>query len=98
VGPYVPGTVKAHSDLFKTNCETGLINVQSQMGHLHLTTNLQVYDAFRKVQGALCLVDGKTLSNKLQAIAGEATPYALMDLYGPGHTFYIAGAVSFIAK
>jgi hypothetical protein len=43
---YVPGTVKAHTDLFKTNGETGLINVQSQIGHLHLATNLQVYEAF----------------------------------------------------
>jgi hypothetical protein len=34
--------------------------------------------------------------NKLQAVASGNGPYALLYLYGPGHSFVVAGAVAYI--
>ena len=46
----------------------------------------------------MCGLDKKTLNNKIQAVAGESTEYALMDVFGPGHVSYVAGAVAYVAK
>lgn len=96
VCPYVVGTDQDKNGNFKASSKTLLINLQSQTGYLHITTNLNVWEAFRNIQAAICAVDRKVLGNKIQAIAGESTPYALMDLYGPGYTSYIAGAVAYM--
>ena len=85
-------------DLFNPSADTARVNIQTQLGHMHFGTHLEVSEAFRQVSQTLCELDRKILGNKLQAIAGESTPYALMDLYGPGYTSYIAGAVAYIAK
>ena len=98
VCPFVANDHSYEDGKFRPGGETQEINWQSQAGYLHLTTNLHLHDAFRQTQAAICAVDRKTLSNKLQAIAGETTPYALLDLYGPGYRSYIAGGVSYIAK
>ena len=87
-----------NDNLFNPSADTTNVNIQSQLGHMHFTTHLEVSEAFRRVAQAMCELDRKTLSNKLQAIAGESTPYALMDLYGPGYTSYISGAVAYIAQ
>jgi len=92
------GSKMLTDDLFKASADTARVDIQTQMAHMHFTTNMAVYDAFRQVQRAMCITDRKTLSNKLQAIAGDSTPYALMDLYGSGHTSFIAGGVAYIAK
>ena len=91
-------TLLNKDDLFKASIDTARVDIQTQMAHMHFTTNMAVADAFRQIQKAMCITDRKTLSNKLQAIAGESTAYALMDLYGPGYTSYIAGSVAYIAK
>lgn len=83
---------------FKESADTTSIELQSQTGYIHLSTSLQKLKAFAKIQADICAIDRKTLNNKIQAIAGESTPYALMDLYGPGHTGFIAGSVAYLTK
>jgi len=74
------------------------IDFQSQIGFLHLKTNLDVHARFAAILGNLCKLERATLHLKLQAIAGANNPYSLLDLYGPGHVYYRAGAVVYINK
>jgi len=88
----------ANEDIFRVSTDTTRVEIQTQMAHMHLTTNMAVYDMFQQLQRNLCLIDHKTLSNKLQAIAGRSSPYSLMDIYGPGYASYITGEVTYVAK
>jgi hypothetical protein len=83
---------------YKPEHSTKEINVQSQMSHLHLGTNLKLYKCFEEVQADICQLDRKILFNKLQAIAGVKNPYSLVDLYGPGHQVIVAGAAAYVAR
>lgn len=85
-------------DTFKITDSQREIDFQSQLGFLHLKTNLDVYARFAAILGHICKIERATLHLKLQAIAGANNPYSLLDLYGPGHVYYRAGAVVYINK
>lgn len=98
VCPYLEGKLLEPERMFRPAPNPQMINLHTAMGHMHLVTNLRVSASFREVQAMLCQVDRKTLFNKIQAVASDNNKYALMDLYGPGHTSFVAGAVAYIAR
>ncbi len=49
------------------------------------------------MQSDLCSIDRKLLHTRLQSIA-NGNPYSILDIYGPGHTIYVAGTVAYITK
>jgi len=57
-----------------------------------------MYDRFAMVQAEMCRLDKITQNLKLQAISGANNPYSLIDIYGPGHTVHVAGAVAYITR
>ena len=75
-----------------------LTQVQTELSFLHVHSSLQVSDRFTLVQTEMCKTDRKTIYNKLQAIAGANNPYSLLDVYGPGHAVYKAGAAAYVVK
>lgn len=46
----------------------------------------------------MCRLDHRTLSTKLQGLAGSDNSYLLLDIYGPGHAVYTAGATAYVTK
>jgi len=64
----------------------------SQMAYLHLDTNQRVQDRFDLLADHLCKVELAGLRAKMQALAGGDNLYALLDMYGRGHTVQVAGA------
>lgn len=83
---------------FRSSFKPQQANLQSQMGFLHVDTNLKMGSRFEQVQRDLCDLDRRILSNKLQAIAGTRNPYAMMDIYGPGYAIYTSGATAYLTK
>ena len=83
---------------FKASFDPNNVELQTQIAFLHLGSAMQMSRKFEKVQGAICAVDLKTIHNKIQAIAGAMNPYAMMDLYGPGHAVYVAGSAAYVTK
>lgn len=73
-------------------------DIQSQLGYLHLTSQLHLRSQFREIQKDICELDRRTLFNKLQSIAAVSNPYALLDVYGPGYSVYVAGVVAYVTK
>jgi len=58
-----------------------------------------MHNRFEQIQTDLCRVDRKVLHGRLQALAGpNSNPYALLDLYGPGHTVDVAGTTAYVTK
>ena len=74
------------------------ISKQTKLSYLHLHSNFQNYDNFKQLQKNICNLDKKSLYNKLQSISNSNNQHALLDLYGPGHMSYIAGATVYITK
>jgi len=74
------------------------VNIQTQISFLHLTSQLQMRARFEDIVFDICLLDRKILFNKIQAVAGVENPYALLDLYGPGHHVYKNGVNAYVAK
>jgi hypothetical protein len=68
----------------------------AQMAHQFLKDRLQMHRSFHEVAMALCNLQRQVFHNKLQAVASGNGPYALLDLYGPGHSFIVAGAVAYV--
>jgi hypothetical protein len=68
----------------------------AQMAYQFLKDRLQMHRSFHEVAMALCNLQRQIFHNKLQAVASGNGPYALLDLYGPGHSFVVAGAVAYI--
>ena len=58
----------------------------------------RVSQRFRATQYHLCRIGRKTLFNKLQLISGNDNPYALIDLFGRGHTVYVTGSAARVVK
>ena len=98
VCPYREGDEPIPKAAFKAHFEPGQVDLQTQLGYLHVTTNMAMANRFAQVQTELCQTDRRTLFNKLQAIAGAQNHYALLDLYGPGHQVYPAGAAVYVTK
>ena len=89
--PIVRTSFKAHFDPTTTD-------LQTQLSYLHISTNLRMYERFDVLQMELCKLERKTLFNKIQGLAGTGNPYAMLDLYGPGHTVLVAGAAAYIVR
>ena len=98
VCPYREGDEPIPRTSFKEYFSPEQADLQTQLGYLHVTTNMATADRFAKVQSELCMVDRKTLYNKLQAIAGAQNNYALLDLYGTGYHISQAGAVVYVTR
>lgn len=71
---------------------------QGQLAYLHLGTNLAAEERAAALWTQICEVDRRVLAGRLQALAGAANPYSLLDIHGPGHTVVTAGAVAYIGK
>ena len=98
VCPYREGDEPLPKHSFKAHFQQEHVDLQTQLGYLHTSTNMAMADRFAIVQADLCQVDRRTLFNKLQAISGAHNPHALIDLYGPGYQVYQAGAAVYLAK
>lgn len=92
------GDGKVIQSTFKAHFNPEAADIQTQMSFLHLTSNLETYDRFEILQTGLCQMERKVLAARLQMLAANQNPYALLDLYGPGHAVYVAGAVAYVAK
>jgi hypothetical protein len=68
----------------------------AQMAYQFLKDRLQMHRSFHEVAMALCNLQRQIFHNKLQSVASGNGPYALLDLYGPGNSFVVAGAVAYI--
>jgi hypothetical protein len=68
----------------------------AQMAYQFFKDRLQMHRSFHEVAIALCNLKRQIFHNKLQAVASGNGPYALLDLYGPGHSFVVVGAVAYI--
>ena len=73
-------------------------DIAAQLGHLFISSRLRTHRNFVEVIQDICDVERKVLHSKLQALATQDNPYALMDIYGPGHTVYVAGALAYVVK
>lgn len=71
----------------------------TQLGFLHLTSELDHNARFSNLSNAICELDRRTLSTKLQMIAG-GNPLALLDHeeFGVGHEIYVQGRVAYVTK
>ena len=83
---------------FKPFINPTIANSLTQLSFLHLNTNLRMYGHLEQLQNDICLLDRRTLHNKLQAISGSHNQYSLLDLYGPGHVTFTAGTALYITK
>jgi hypothetical protein len=83
---------------FRPHFDSSVADAQTQLSYLHLKTNLRMYSRFEAVQADICRLERRLLSGRLQALAGADNPYALLDLYGPGHTAYVSGAAAYVTK
>jgi hypothetical protein len=66
------------------------------MAYQFLKDRLKMHRSFHEVAMALCNFQRQVFHNKLQAVASGNGPYPLLNLYGPGHSFVVAGAVAYI--
>ena len=83
---------------FKEYFDASLADIQTQISYLHVSNSLRFYNRIEELTADLCQVDRKRLYNKLQALSGASNQYALLDLYGPGHTVTVAGAVAYVTQ
>lgn len=83
---------------FNPSADFKTIHLVTQLNHLHLAAGLRMYNRFEEVQQQICQLERNTLANKLQAISGGSNPHALLDLYGPGHRVFTAGAVAYVTR
>ena len=74
----------AHSS-FRAAFDPTTSDIESQISHLHIGTNLRLTKGFADTQSNICTVEQRALFNKLQAISGTDNHHALLDIYGPGH-------------
>lgn len=92
------GTAKVIPATYKNHMETEKNNIASQIGHLHISTNLRMHRNFKAVISDLCKIERKVLSTRLQALATRNSQYSLLDVYGPGHTLYVSGGLAYVVK
>lgn len=81
---------------FKAQHDQLAADLKSQLGFLHVSNRLQTFQKLRELQSSMCLVDRRTLYNKLQALSGAQNGHALIDLLGRGHQVTVAGAVAYV--
>ncbi len=73
-------------------------NIQTQISYLHLDLRLKFYKTWTDVEAEICGLDRRTLYGRLQEIGDTNNPYALNDIFGPGHTIQRAGAVAYVTQ
>ena len=81
---------------FRPEVDGARAQAASQLGFHHLAAAQQNVESFIELQRHLCDVDRRTLSNKLQAIAGSANPYSLVDRVPTGHSVVVAGNAAYL--
>ena len=84
--------------VFQPQDDPNQSNLQTQLAFLHLSGQMNTLSKFIEIQGQICKLDRSVLFNKLQIIADSNNQYSLLDLYGPGHSTFVAGAVAYVAK
>ncbi len=83
---------------FKTEADQTRLLFATQASYLHFDTNRRTENRFRAVQADICNSERKTLQGRLHRIAAESDPYALQDIFGPGHDLLRAGAAVYLTK
>ena len=89
--PIAESSFKAHFNL-----EAGQLH--SQLSYQIVSRELSEEERFELLQGEACETQGMVLQTRLQAIAGSANPYSLVDLKGKGRLVEVQGAVAYITK
>lgn len=82
---------------FRDHVYSTAAHQQAQLAYLHIGTTMGADERFAALWTQICEVERKGLFGRLQAIAGAANPYSLLDSHGPGHTVITAGAVAYVA-
>ncbi len=83
---------------WQTDFPVHLIAQQTQLGYMHLATNLHMYRSFATIHRKICEIERKTLENTLTTLAGGQNRYALHSLLGPGHRVTHLGAIAYVYK
>jgi hypothetical protein len=83
---------------FKAHFDPTTMDIATQLSYSHLGTNLRMYSRFEEMSEDLCALDRRSLFNKLQAVSGADNTYALLDMFGRGHTVFVAGAAAYVAR
>ena len=83
---------------FQESFEQGQAQLMAAMGAQHLTTNLDYRRALRQIQGNICQTTRQELINRVKDLAGAGNQQSLLDIYGRGTRFYLAGNVGYAVK
>ncbi len=83
---------------FKSSFQQDQVGLQTQLSHLHISTNIHMYDCFEPVQNDLCSLERTVLHTKLQALSGASNDYSLVDILGKGHHVFSMGTVAYVAS
>jgi hypothetical protein len=84
--------------LFKSSFNPTSIDLQTKLAFRHLGVAFETFDRFITLQQNICDVDRRAMTNKMHMIAGGNNQYALLEMFGPGHKVYVAGAAAYIAS
>lgn len=98
VACFVNSFAKMPSEKFKPRLFDEHTQIETEIGFLHLSSQMKMVRKFEEFQTHLCEVERKTLFNKLQAISSNMDNTALIDIFGEGHKVGKAGAVAYITK
>ncbi len=74
------------------------LEVKTHIMYMHTSLHLHLQDQFALINNEMCKMDRRTMSTRLQSIAGVDNPYALTDLFGRGVTIRKAGATAYVTK
>jgi hypothetical protein len=83
--------------LFKSSFDPKAADLRTQLAFRHLGAAFDAFNRFNTVQQGICDVDRRVMANKMHMIASGNNRYALLDMYGPGHKVYVAGAAAYVA-
>ena len=81
-----------------TRLDITQLELKTHVMFMHTSLHLHLQDQFAAITGELCKMDRRTLSTRLQAIAGVDNPYSLGDMFGKGVTIRRAGAAAYITR
>ncbi len=81
---------------FKSSFQQDHVGFQTQLLHLHISTNMRMYDRFELVLNDLCSLYRTVLHTKLQALSGASNDYSLVDIMGT--VAYVASCIAVEAQ
>lgn len=87
-----------HSFPFNPKLVQGDIQILTELAHLHLQTNLEMYNRFESVQQELYELERKIIDARLHSLASTENQYALLRELGPGYEVFVQGEVAYIIK